>query len=105
MVAVGRVEGSHRLVGGGSLVEFANRWLAHLEARQFAAGTVRGYAYDLLCLARFFDEASIDWLEATPTDFFDWLEWQSRPASTTGKTVVRLDARRGAAPATMNRRV
>jgi len=23
--------------------------------------------------------AEIDWREATPTDFFDWLEWQSQP--------------------------
>jgi len=105
MLAVGRVDGSPRLVGDGSLVEFANRWLAQLEARQFAPGTVRGYAFDLLCLARFFDEARIDWQRATSTDFFDWLEWQSRPALSKGKTVVRLDAKRGAAAATMNRRV
>jgi Phage integrase, N-terminal SAM-like domain len=89
----------------GSLIEFANRWLTQLEARQFAPGTVREYAFDLLCLARFFDEASIDWQKATPTDFFDWLEWQSRPVSTKGKTVVRLEAKRGAAAATVNRRV
>ncbi len=105
MVAVGRVDGSPRLVGEGSLVEFANRWLAQLEVRRFAAGTVRGYAFDVLCLARFFEESRIDWRESTPTDFFDWLEWQSRPASTKGSSVVRLDARRGAAAATMNRRV
>jgi integrase/recombinase XerC len=105
MVAVARVDGSHRLVGGGPLVEFANGWLGHLEARQFSLGTVRSYAFDLLCLARFFADAGIDWREAMPTDFFDWLEWQSRPAATKGQTVVRLAAGRGAAPATMNRRV
>jgi integrase/recombinase XerC len=87
------------------LVEFANGWLGHLEARQFSPGTVRSYAFDLLCLARFFADAGIDWREATPTDFFDWLEWQSRPAATKGQRVVRLAAGRGAAPATMNRRV
>jgi len=105
MVAVGRVGGSHRLVGDGSLVEFANRWLDHLEARQFSLGTVRGYAFDVVCLARFFDEVGIEWREVTPMDFFDWLEWQSRPATPTGETVVRLAVKRGAAPATMNRRV
>ncbi len=105
MVSVGRVDGSHRLVGAGSLVEFSNRWLGHLEARQFSPGTVRGYAYDLLCLTRFFDDAGIGWREATPTDFFDWLEWQARPTSTRGQPIVRLEARRGAGPATMNRRV
>jgi len=41
MVAVVRVDGSHRLVGDDSMVEFANRWLSHLEARQFSLGTVR----------------------------------------------------------------
>lgn len=105
MVAVARVDGSHRLVGQGVLVEFANRWLGHLEARQFAPGTIRSYAFDLLCLARFFDDAGIDWRQATPTDFFDWLEWQSRPVASKGKRVVSLSARRGAAPATMNRRI
>ena len=103
MVAVRRVEGlGHRLEGDGSFVEFANRWLVHLEARRFAPGTVRGYAFDLLCLGRFFDEAHIDWLSAGPMDFFDWLEWQSKPVGSKGRKVVALDSRRGAAPATMN---
>jgi integrase/recombinase XerC len=105
MVVVGRVDGSHRLIGDGPLVEFANRWLGHLEARQFAPGTIRGYAFDLLCLARFFDDVGIDWRQATPTDFFDWLEWQTRPVPSKGRRVVSLASRRGAAPATMNRRV
>ena len=59
VTVVARVNGSHRLVGDGSLVEFANRWLGHLEGRQFAAGTIRGYAFDLLCLDRFFDAAGL----------------------------------------------
>ena len=50
-------------------------------------------------------DAGIDWREATPTDFFDWLQWQSRSAATKGQPVVRLAAKRGPAPATMNRRV
>jgi hypothetical protein len=74
--------GSHRLVSEGTLVGFANRWLAQLEVRQFAAGTIRGYAFDLLCLARFFEETGLDWRQATPMDFFDWLEWQSQATST-----------------------
>jgi integrase len=44
MVAVARVDGRHRLVGDGRLVEFANGWLGHLEVRQFSPGTVRGLA-------------------------------------------------------------
>ena len=38
-------------------------------------------------------------------DLFDYLDWQQRPARTAGQAVVRLSAGRGAAPATMNRRV
>ena len=105
MVAVARVDGGHRLVGDGSLVEFANRWLGHLEGRQFSPATVRSYAFDVVCLARFFDEAAVDWRQANPTDFFDWLEWQRRPAATKGRQVVRLADKRGAAAASMNRRV
>lgn len=97
MVAVDRVEGTHRLVGDGSLVEFANRWLAHLEARRFASGTIRGYAFDLLCLSRFLAEMGIDWPQATPTDFFDRLEWQVRPTSRGASSRIgrRIAAGRG----------
>ena len=104
-VRVTRVDGVHRLVGDVALVEVGNRWLAHLEARNFSAATVRGYAFDVVCLARFLDEAGIGWTEVVPSDVFDWLEWQARPASRAGERVVRLGAARGAAPATMNRRV
>jgi len=98
-------DGSFRLAGDSSLVELANRWLAHLDARQFASGTVRGYAYDVVCFARFLVEAGVDWREVAPTDLFDWLEWQARPRSTKGRPVVGLTDRRGASAATMNRRV
>ena len=52
MGAVTRVDGGHRLVGESSLVEFANRWLGHLEGRQFSLATVLSYAFDAVCLAR-----------------------------------------------------
>jgi len=39
------------------------------------------------------------------TDLFDYLDWQQRPVSTAGQAVVRLGAGRGAAPATVDRRV
>lgn len=73
--------------------------------RRFSPATVRSYAFDVVCLARFFDEAGIDWLQANPTDFFDWLEWQSRPVATNDQQVVRLADKRGAAAISMNRRV
>jgi len=39
------------------------------------------------------------------TDLFDYLDWQQRPAATAGVRVVRLADRRGAAPASVNRRI
>jgi site-specific recombinase XerD len=103
-ICVTRMDGVHRLAGDAGLVEIGNRWLAHLEARQFSPATVRGYAYDVVCLARFLDDTGIRWDELVPADVFDWLEWQARPRPVSGQ-VVRLGDGRGAAPATMNRRV
>ncbi len=105
VVSVVRAGETHRLAGDGGLVGIGNRWLAHLEARNYSAATVRGYAFDVVSLARFCDECGVRWDELVPSDVFDWLEWQGRPASTAGERVVRIAAARGAAPATMNRRV
>ena len=99
-----REGGGHRLDGPGPVVEVTNGFLAHLETRGFAAATVRGYAYDLLNLARFLGERDLGLVEVVATDLFDWLEWQAQPRRSPGK-VVRLDQARGAAPATMNRRI
>lgn len=104
-VRVVQTGSGHRLDGPGSITEVANRFLGHLQARGFAAGTVRGYAYDLLNLSRFLAERRLELGEVTATDLFDWLAWQSRPRPTAGRTVVRLAQARGAAPATINRRV
>lgn len=97
-------KGGHRLGGGGPIEELGNRYLVHLGARQFSPGTVRAYAYDLLNFSRFLMERCLSLAEVSASDLFDWLEWQSQRRSATGK-VVRLDAARGAAPATVNRRV
>jgi integrase/recombinase XerC len=40
-----------------------------------------------------------------PSDLFDYLDWQTQSKRTAGSTVVRLCERRGAAPATQNRRI
>ena len=104
-VSVTRAGGTHRLDGDDGLVEIGNRWLDHLEARNYSAATVRGYAFDLLSLSRFLDEVRICWDELVPSDVFDWLEWQARPVSRAGERVVSIGAARGAAPSTMNRRV
>lgn len=99
-----REGGGHRLDGPGPVVEVTNGFLAHLETRGFAAATVRGYAYDLLNFARFLGERDLGLVEVVATDLFDWLDWQAQPRRLPGK-VVRLDQARGAAPATMNRRI
>lgn len=98
------VEGSHRLEGEGSFCDLANGFLAHLEVRAFAGGTVRGYAFDLLNFGRFLDERGIMVGEVVTSDLFDWLEWQqAKPKRQSGR-VVQLESR-GAAPSTVNRRV
>jgi integrase/recombinase XerC len=103
---VAAVSGGHRLVGGvGDDVAFANRFLQHLEVREFSAATVRAYAYDLLNFLRFLAVRGGVLADVVPTDLFDYLEWQSKPADGRSGVVVRLDRRRGASPATMNRRI
>jgi site-specific recombinase XerD len=100
-----RTGDGHRLEGSGAFGELANRYLSHLSARGFSPGTVRGYAFDLLNFGRFLAERGASVSDVVPTDFFDYLDWQAKAASTAGRKVVRLSARRGAAPATMNRRI
>lgn len=101
-----QTEEGYRLDGAGADVVVANGFLTHLGARRFSALTVRAYAYDLLNFLRFLDEQGASVEAVVPTDLFDYLEWQSRPQrSSVGAKVVRLADRRGAAPATMNRRI
>lgn len=104
-VRVVGVGGGHRLVGDGPVTEIANRWLEHLESRNFAAATVRGYAFDVLNFGRFLSERSVLLGDVGAQDVFDWVEWQARPSATRGRRVVSLAAKRGPAPATMNRRI
>jgi site-specific recombinase XerD len=95
----------HRVEGCGADGELVNRFLAHLGSRAFSPATVRAYAYDLLNFLRFLSGRDARLGEVTATDLFDYLDWQQRPAGTAGQAVVRLGAGRGAAPATVNRRV
>jgi len=85
-------------------VAVANRFLAHLQGRNFARATQRAYAYDVLNFLRFLTEADIGLAEVGPTDVFDYLDWQQQPHRRTSR-VVRLAQRHGAAPATLNRRI
>lgn len=97
------VDGAYRLAGAWVGVDAANAFLAHLECRAFSPATVRAYAFDLVNFARFLDERGIDVADVAPTDVFDWIDWQAvrRPG---GDKVVAITARRGSAPASVNRR-
>ncbi len=103
-VKVDRTEDGFALSGSWEGIEPANRFLAHLLTRRFSVATVRAYAFDLLNLARFLEERSIGLEAVVPTDVFDWIDWQSARARGDGK-VVALRSGRGAAPASINRRV
>src|SRR5690349_6410268 len=94
----------HRVEGCGSDGELVNGFLSHLVARAFSPATIRAYAYDLHNFLRFLAERGAGLREVAATDLFDYLDWQQRPRAGAGK-VVRLASPRGAAPATVNRRI
>jgi integrase/recombinase XerC len=101
---VERVQGSHRVVDGPALdVELANSYLSHLEARAFAALTVRAYAFHVLSFLRFCEERRLVLAAVTPMDVFDFLDWLSTPPPS--GAVVMLRSGRGAAPSTINQRI
>src|SRR4051794_37190554 len=102
-VAVEHVDGSHRLAGSWPGVEVANAFLAHLQARRFSVATVRAYAFDVVCLARFLEDRALALQDVVPTDVFDWVDWQSRAKRRGGGPVVPIQAGRGAAPAAGDR--
>lgn len=81
----------------------ANRYLGHLESRGYSPGTVRAYAFDVLNFSRLLPRSGWRHRRCHADGLFDYLDWQARPVATA--TVVRLTTPRGAAPATVNRRV
>jgi len=94
-----------RLEGSWPDVAAANRFLEHLRIRSFAPATVRAYAYDVLCFARFCAERELRLAEVVPADLFDWIAWQAEGRRPTAGNVVRLTRYAGAAPSSVNRRV
>jgi integrase/recombinase XerC len=86
-------------------VAMVNRFLAHLKGRNFALTTRRAYAFDMLNFLRFLTGQGVGLGKVRPTDLFDYLDWQTQPKRTASSTVVQLSERRGAAPATQNRRI
>jgi integrase/recombinase XerC len=101
------------VVGGGGRcriegwvdAEAANRFLEHLGGRSFAPATVRAYAYDVLCFARFCQERGLRLADVASSDLFDWVGWQSSGGRPQAGNVVALTRYAGAAPASVNRRV
>lgn len=55
----------------------ANWFLDYLSGRAFAAATVRPYAYDVLCFARFCQSRELRLGKVMPVDLFDWVAWQN----------------------------
>ena len=76
-VAVKHSDGSRRLDGTWAGIGLANAFLSHLEARRFSPATVRAYAFDIVCLARFLEERGTGLGDLVPADVFDWIDWQS----------------------------
>lgn len=98
-------EGGWRLDGDWPGAGAANRFLAHLAARGFAAATVRAYAYDTLNFGRFCLDRDIGLAEVGAGDIFDWIDWQSTSGRPRSGNVIKLSRFADAAPATVNRRV
>jgi site-specific recombinase XerD len=108
VLRVDRVDGTFVVAGAGARADdlgLVNRFLARLGTRNFSVATRRAYAYDLLNFLRFLDRQGTRLASVRPTDLFDYLDWQGQSPRATSSTVVRLSERRGAAPATMNRRI
>ena len=70
----------HRVSGGGDDAGLVNLFLAHLGSRAFSPATVRAYAYELLNFLRFLAGRRARLADVVPTDLFDYLDWQQRPA-------------------------
>jgi site-specific recombinase XerD len=86
-----------RLVGQSKLVGLANKYLAHLGVQSFSPATVRGYAYDLANFGAFLAERALDVPAVSPTDPFDYLDWQRNAPPPRPGAVVALTSRRPAA--------
>jgi integrase/recombinase XerC len=76
-----------------------------LVSRSFAAATIRAYAYDVLCFARFCQERGLRVADVVPSDLFDWIGWQASGTRPRTGNVVVMTRHAGAAPASVNRRV
>ena len=102
--SVVRVERGHRLIGTDATSVAINRFLGHLETRNYSPSTIRAYAFDLSNFTLFLDARSLGLDEVRPTDLFDYLDWQQGMRRKTTAKIVPIGSTR-VAPATMNRRI
>jgi site-specific recombinase XerD len=102
--SVVRSQHGHRLTGEGPTCDSINRFLQHLEARRYSPATVRAYAFDLSNFTAFLVDRALGLAEVTPTDLFDYLDWQLSARRPVAGKVVAIGGFR-VAPATMNRRI
>lgn len=101
-VRVHQVEGGYRVDGEWDGLQSANAFLVHLSGRGFSPATVRGYAFDVVNLARFLGDRNLALAVVNAPLVFDWIDWQGvRPAGSSGST----DGSGSAAASTVNRRV
>jgi integrase/recombinase XerC len=102
VVQVHQVEGGYRVDGDWDGLQPANAFLAHLSGRGFSPATVRGYAFDVVNLARFLNERNLALAVVSAPLVFDWIDWQGvRPADRSGSK----EGSGWAAASTVNRRV
>ena len=75
-VRVHEVEDGYRIGGDWEGLDAANAFLRHLSGRGFSAATVRGYAFDVVNLARFLGERDLRLAEVKAPLVFEWIDWQ-----------------------------
>jgi integrase/recombinase XerC len=101
-VRVHQVEDGYRIGGDWEGLDAANAFLTHLSGRGFSPATVRGYAFDVVNLARFLGERNLTLAVVNAPLVFEWIDWQGvRRSGPPGNA----DRSGSAAAATVNRRV
>jgi integrase/recombinase XerC len=99
-IRVRQIEGGYRIDGDWDGLQPANAFLAHLSGRGFSSATVRGYAFDVMNLARFLGERNLPVVLVNAPLVFDWIDWQG-----VRRSGGNADRSRSAAASTVNRRV
>jgi integrase/recombinase XerC len=100
-VGVRQVEGGYRLDGDWDGLDAANAFLTHLSGRGFSPATLRGYAFDVVNLARFLGERELTLAVVDAPLVFEWIDWQGVRRSDRTSNAKQSHS---AAASTVNRR-